>query len=75
MYICTTNWGGPCPPQFILGRHTIYILLWLKWDKLSHFTFFDRGPPRTSSPPGAHVMGESSQLSMAYRYLSPKIKE
>ena len=76
LYIFTQQLGvGRVLPQCIFGEALYIHILQLGWDRLSHLQFFATGPPRASSPPGAHVRGESSQLSMAYRYLSPKIKE
>ena len=79
MYICTyskTDWGGPCPPPMYFGEaHYIHYLQLKVGQAVPLYIFLAHGPPRASSPPGAHVRGESSQLSMAYRYLSPKIKE
>ena len=36
--------------------------------------FFPHGPSRASSPPGAHIRGKLSQLSLAYRYTCPRSK-
>ena len=76
-YIYIRTGMGCVLPHFICGEATLFTIFYrLKWDKLSHFTILlPTGPSRASSPPGAHVRGESSHLSLAYRYLSPKIKE
>ena len=80
MYISTynkTNRGGPCPPPIYFWGGTLYTIIYRLKVGLTVplYIILATGPPRASSPPGAHVSGESSQLSLAYRYLSPKIKE
>ena len=77
VHINRTGRGGPCTPPFIFGEaHYIQFFTMVKVGQaVPPYVFFYYGPPRASSPPGAHVMGESSQLSKAYRYLRPKIKE
>ena len=48
-------------PQFIFGeRHYIQIFTAISGTIGSTKQFSSHGPPRPSSPPGAHVMGESS---------------
>ena len=60
-------WGATLYIKFLQGK--------LVGQAVPLKQFLAHGPSRASSPPGAHVRGESSQLSLAYRYLSPKIKE
>ena len=80
-YLCTmyiaqhNNWGGPSPPPIYFWGGTIYIFTAKVGQAVPLYNFLATGPPRASSPPGVHVRGVSSQLSMTYRYLSPKIKE
>ena len=80
MYICTylqneLGWAMSSPIIF-MGRHTMYNIYRLKVGQaVPLYNYLATGPPRASSPPGAHVRGESSQLSLTYRYLSPKLKE
>ena len=67
---------GRALPHFICGEATLYTYLQAKvGPDVPLYIIFAPGPSRASSPPGAHVSGESSQLSLAYRHLSPKIKE
>ena len=61
---------GRVLPPFIFGEAHYVHFLQLKVGQAVPLHFLSHGPPRASSPPGAHVRGELSQLSMAYRYLS-----
>ena len=48
-------------PQYIFGeRHNLQYLQVNSGTDCSTKTFLCHGPPRASSPPGTHVMGESS---------------
>ena len=74
MYSTTRGWAVSSPIIF-MGSDTIYNFYNDGTVGQSvPLDFFSPGPSRTSSPPGAHNRGELSQLSLAYRYLSPKSK-
>ena len=53
--------GGPWPPPiYFLGASLYTIFTAISGTRCSTKQFSSHGPPRPSSPPGAHVMGESS---------------
>ena len=63
-------------PNYILGGATLFTIFPEGTVGLVvPLNFLSPGPSRESSPPGAHNMGELSQLSLAYRYTCPRNKK